>query len=111
MATIRVDHWTKLGATIRDARLAHDWSQQELAARAHVSRSWLARVEAGHRGTELEPLLRLLEALGLTLHLDAGDAGSSPPQPSTRRREAAQARAHAWQRPTSLVEPSQGDAT
>jgi hypothetical protein len=35
----------------------------------------LARLETGHRGAELEPLFRLLTALGLTLSLnDAHDA-------------------------------------
>lgn len=95
MATIRVDHWTKLGATIREARLGYEWSQQELASRAGVSRSWLARVEAGHRGAELEPLLRLLAALGITLQLTPpADMPKTTQQPP--KSQEAKAREHAW---------------
>ncbi|WP_233570933.1 helix-turn-helix domain-containing protein [Nocardiopsis sp. Huas11] len=61
--------WSKLGGLVRDARMSKGLSQAALAARANVARSWLARVEAGHRGAELEPLLRLLAALDLTLTL------------------------------------------
>jgi transcriptional regulator with XRE-family HTH domain len=68
-----VTGWVKLGGLVRDARTSQRLSQVELAARAGVSRSWLARVEAGHRGAELEPLLRLLAALDLALTLKQGD--------------------------------------
>lgn len=61
--------WTKLGGLVRDTRLARGLSQANLATRAGVARSWLARVEAGHRGAELEQLFRLLDALDLTLTL------------------------------------------
>jgi transcriptional regulator with XRE-family HTH domain len=90
--SIRIDHWVKLGTTIKEARIARGWSQHGLAQRANVSRSWLARVEAGHRGTELEPLLRALAALDITLRLDQNPINPSPinPQPpSTPSREEA----------------------
>ncbi|CAM3414543.1 helix-turn-helix domain-containing protein [Nocardioides dubius] len=74
MATI--GSWTKLGAVVRNARKARNLSQADAAAQAGVSRSWLARVEAGHRGAELEPLLRLFSALELTLRLE--DTRSAP---------------------------------
>ena len=64
-----VTDWTKLGALLREARLTRRISQAELADQADVARSWLARVEAGHRNAELEPLLRLLAALELSLTL------------------------------------------
>ena len=64
-----ITSWTKLGGLIRDARKAQALTQADLAERAGVARSWLARVEAGHRGAELETLLRLLDALGLSLTL------------------------------------------
>lgn len=67
-----IAHWTRLGAAVRDARRELGLSQHELAERAKVARSWLAKVEAGHRSVELEPLLRLLHALGLRLSI--GDA-------------------------------------
>lgn len=94
MAGTRIDHWAKLGATVREARLARGWSQSELATRAEVSRSWLARVESGHRRAELEPLLRLIATVGLTVQLSPTD---DAPEPSVSfRRPAAQARLAAW---------------
>ncbi len=66
---IRVSDWAKLGSVIRDARKARGLSQHDLAGHAGVSRSWLARLEAGHRGAALEPLFRLLDALGMNLAL------------------------------------------
>lgn len=69
MAAITISDWTKLGAAIRDARTSHGLTQNELAASAKVSRSWLAKVESGHRGAELEQILRLLAALDLGLFL------------------------------------------
>ncbi|WP_017572829.1 helix-turn-helix domain-containing protein [Nocardiopsis halotolerans] len=82
--------WSKLGGLVRDTRLSQGLSQAALATRAGVARSWLARVEAGHRGAELEPLLRLLAALDLTLTLRSnGDAAQA--QPSSDRTPAVSA--------------------
>lgn len=69
MGDITIADWNKLGATIKAERARLALSQHELAARAGVSRSWLAKLEAGHRGAEFEQILRLLEALGLSLVL------------------------------------------
>lgn len=69
MSAITISDWAKLGAAIRDARTLHGLTQNELASSAKVSRSWLAKVESGHRGAELEQILRLLSALGLGLVL------------------------------------------
>ncbi|MEV6283123.1 helix-turn-helix domain-containing protein [Kribbella sp. NPDC051770] len=69
MAEIIISDWTKLGSALHAARHRQRLSQEEVAQRAGVSRSWLARVEAGHRGVEFEQLLRLVEALGLSLAL------------------------------------------
>ena len=113
MAFIRITHWTKPGSTLRDARTQRRWSQQELAERAHVSRSWLARVEGGHRGAELEPLLRLFDALDLVWTLGEGTPiEARTPTPATgspaeqgnhsaavKRAEAAASRAASWDRP------------
>lgn len=67
--------WAKLGGILRDARSARGLTQAEVAERAGVARSWLARVEAGHRGAALEPLLRLLSVLDLSLSLKSNDTG------------------------------------
>lgn len=119
-----VTGWVKLGGLVRDARLAKGLSQAALASRADVARSWLARVEAGHRGAELEPLFRLLSALDLTLVLrpnadaqrqvqprsDQADAVPAE-EPKTRRdssdefdtglRAASEARRAAWGLPVT----------
>jgi HTH-type transcriptional regulator / antitoxin HipB len=77
---IRISDWTKLGSVIRDARKARGFSQHQLAERAGVSRSWLARLETGHRGAELDPLFRLLNALELSLALR--DPAGRPDEPA-----------------------------
>lgn len=69
MSAITISDWVKLGAAIRDVRTLHGLTQNELASSAKVSRSWLAKVESGHRGAEFEQILRLLSALGLGLFL------------------------------------------
>lgn len=69
MRDIAITDWNKFGATIKAERARLALSQHELASQAGVSRSWLARLEAGHRGAEFEQILRLLEALGLSLVL------------------------------------------
>ncbi len=67
MSDFDIADWRKLGAVLRQARLDAHLTQDALAGRAGVSRAWLARVEAGHRKAELEQLLRLIDALDLTL--------------------------------------------
>lgn len=94
--------WAKLGGLIRDARLQQGISQADLATRADVARSWLARVEAGHRNAELEPLLRLLTALDLSLSLrPSGSVSLSVSQQSMAPRTAAQTRRTAWGLPAA----------
>ena len=54
------------GGPLRAARAAAGWSQQELATRAGISRSTLARLEGGHaRGTHRATIDRLAAALGV----------------------------------------------
>ncbi len=101
MREIVISDWSKLGVTVSARRRQLGLSQVETAKRANVSRSWLARVEAGHRGAELEHTLRLLNVLGLTMVL-----GESPTRASreeqigreitARHRERAEARRRAW---------------
>jgi len=69
MRDITIADWNKFGATIKAERARLALSQHKLATRAGVSRSWLAKLEAGHRGAEFEQILRLLAALGLSLVL------------------------------------------
>lgn len=79
MSAITISDWSKLGAAIRDARTLHGLTQNELASSAKVSRSWLAKVESGHRGAEFEQILRLLSALGLGLLLQTESDGPESP--------------------------------
>ena len=101
MSDIVISDWSKLGSTIRAQRLRLDLSQAEAAERASVSRSWLARVEGGHRGAELEQVMRLLNALGLTMVLRVPDAGEraddrAAQEIADRHRERAVNRRRAW---------------
>lgn len=52
---------------IRALRLAHGWSLEELAARAHLSQSSLSRIENGRRRLALDQLVTLARALDTTL--------------------------------------------
>lgn len=92
---IHVDHWVKLGSVVRQAREDRGWTQEALARTARVSRSWLARVEAGHGGAELAPLLRLLDALDLTLMLELSSPTTSGQRTPNAHARAAD-RATAW---------------
>lgn len=78
-----------LGAVLRAARRAADLSQRQLAARAGVSKSLVARLEASEPGlVDLDRLATVLAALGLRLAvLDEADrpAPAEPPgQPRDR---------------------------
>ncbi len=59
----------QFGAEVREARKRRGLSQEDLAAQAGVSRAWLTRFETGHPTASVEPLFRVLNALGLSLDL------------------------------------------
>ncbi len=90
MRDTAIADWNKFGAAVKAERARLGLSQHELAAQAGVSRSWLAKFEAGHRGAEFEQILRLLEPLGLSLVLRsvtsaaAGDETSASTAPAHR---------------------------
>jgi transcriptional regulator with XRE-family HTH domain len=56
-----------LGKRIRLLRHAREWTQDDLAQRAVVSRSFISLVEKGRCGIDVRVLLRLATALGVTL--------------------------------------------
>lgn len=56
---------------IRGRRLEFGLSQSELARRAGVSRKWVNEFEAGKPAAELHLVMRVLDAVGLRLALDA----------------------------------------
>lgn len=94
-----ITSWTKLGAAVRDARVSRGMTQAEAARRAGVARSWLARVEAGHRGAELESLLKLLTALDLEMAIRPAPPALGAGRPLTRRERRARELAHELQGP------------
>jgi transcriptional regulator with XRE-family HTH domain len=61
--TIRV----RLGARVRELRLARGLSQEALAAEAGIHRTYLGGIELGLRNPALENILRLARALHVTL--------------------------------------------
>jgi len=65
---------TELGALIRDRRRQMDLDQATLAKRIGVSRQWVIAIEQGRSRAELGLVLRALDAVGIRLNADSGDA-------------------------------------
>lgn len=62
-----VDGLEHVGARLRAARRARDWTLDELATRAGMSTSTLSRLESGKRQASLELLLPLVRNLGIRI--------------------------------------------
>ncbi|MBI1891725.1 MAG: helix-turn-helix transcriptional regulator [Burkholderiales bacterium] len=56
-----------IGNAIRRARTAHNLSQEELSLRAEVDLSYVGRIERGDNNVTLLTLIKLANALDLTL--------------------------------------------
>ncbi len=70
----------ELGAFIRDARARCGLTQEALASKAGVSRSWLIGLEQGKRPrAEMDKIFSLLQALGVALSLHLTES-SNPHQ-------------------------------
>jgi transcriptional regulator with XRE-family HTH domain len=67
-----------LATTARGRRLELGLSQAGLAARTGVSRDWVNYFEAGKATVELIRVLRVLEALDLTLDVSADASEPAP---------------------------------
>jgi transcriptional regulator with XRE-family HTH domain len=52
-----------LGATVRDLRLKLGYSQEALAERAELHRTYIGGIERGERNVSLENIVRLAHAL------------------------------------------------
>lgn len=72
-----------LAGLARGRRTDRGWTQAEVADRVGVSRKWVSDFERGKSSVDLASVLRLLDALGVTLEsvtpgigaaLDPGDA-------------------------------------
>jgi HTH-type transcriptional regulator/antitoxin HipB len=77
---MRIVSLADLTSVVRGRRLDLGLSQADVARRAAVSRKWVNEFERGKPRAELGHVLRVLEALGLTVHIgpspDAGPARS-----------------------------------
>lgn len=56
-----------VGDRIRDLRNGRGWSQEELADRATVSRSFMGEIERGQASATIESLEKITNALEITL--------------------------------------------
>ncbi|MGD0552700.1 MAG: helix-turn-helix transcriptional regulator [Sedimentisphaerales bacterium] len=57
-----------LGKTIRDARNACGWTQEEFAYRCALDRSYIGGVERGERNISILTLCKIAKALRLNVH-------------------------------------------
>jgi y4mF family transcriptional regulator len=75
---MKINSTRDLAAAVRGRRSDLGLSQADLAKRAGVSRPWLSDVEAGKPTAEFGRIIRLLDALGLSLRLEVtrDDAGT-----------------------------------
>ena len=58
---------SELGTRLRELRSGRGWTQEELARRAGLSKSYLSRIEDGDRQPSLASLLSLAQAYGIAL--------------------------------------------
>jgi ribosome-binding protein aMBF1 (putative translation factor) len=58
---------SSFGESIRKGRLAHGWTQAQLAEAAQLSSNYVARLERGELGPSLFVAHRIAEALGVEL--------------------------------------------
>ena len=56
-----------LGWRVRQLRESKEWTQETLASRAGLDRSYVAGIEAGLRNPSTKALAKLSRALGVTL--------------------------------------------
>jgi len=67
-----------LGVTIRRIRQSLHMSQEELAERCEIHRTYLSDVERGHRNLSFLALLSIARGLGLTVAELTGGFGNAP---------------------------------
>ena len=71
-----------LGALVRKARTARGMTQADLAARLHMSRDWVVRLEKGHPRLEAQRVLDALRLVGVNLDATILD---TPPLAARRK--------------------------
>lgn len=67
MASPRSPRHTALGAALREVRSRADLSQEARAHLAHLDRTYVSGIERGERNPSFANLLRLADALQITL--------------------------------------------
>ena len=71
---VKINSTRDLGSVVRGRRIGLGLTQADLATRAGVSRPWISSVEAGKPTAEFGRIIRLVDALGLSLRMElAGD--------------------------------------
>ena len=53
------------GATVRELRREHGWTQEQLAERAYLHRTYIASIEAGKRNVAIANVVYLARAFGV----------------------------------------------
>lgn len=56
-----------LALRIKEMRRSKDWSQEQLAERAYIQRSYVADLERGHRNPSIRTLVKVANALGVSV--------------------------------------------
>jgi len=79
---MRVHSTADVAAAVRGRRLDRGLSQSELAQRSGISRKWISEFEAGKATAEFALVIRVLEALELSLDL-SDDPGSTATMSAT----------------------------
>lgn len=68
MKTAKTDYFlTQLGLTIREKRLQKSLSQEELATKANLHRTYIGMVERAERNITVINLLKICQALGISM--------------------------------------------
>lgn len=85
MDGVNVRTVAQLGAVVRRLRVDRDWSQQQLAEVAGVSRVFISQLENGKARAEVRLVLAVLQALGGSIQVtpdgnldDTGDLDGEP---------------------------------
>jgi transcriptional regulator with XRE-family HTH domain len=54
------------GQAVRNSRVSHGWSQEELASATGLDRTYISGIERGKRNPTLKIICRIASALGVT---------------------------------------------
>jgi HTH-type transcriptional regulator/antitoxin HipB len=71
----------EIGNLVRDRRKGKGWTQEQLATRVGVSRLWIVQLEQGKATAQIGLVLRALNELDASLHVDIKPTSS----PAARR--------------------------